>query len=605
MVTLDFYIPAVGYVSAALHNEAETIYKWLEKTGEVERLKRLDHLGAVRLAWEGAHHPRWEYVVFLAYLIDRTREVVPDVHLGSTVRLLSGDEVSSGSELLKSWALLLNVGHLVWTFFAERALLLELWANRVRRGEFIGRFAANSSLKKWVEQILKRGDIYRFYQALCFIRLEGLESLETDMSSSGTRVLWRPILEQYLLDDNIGSPVVRLRDVYRRLRRLAYLILDTHYTPAGLQLRAIDFLSHQDLLASVVVGEPPASEAALKELERLLSRKVYLGERVIAAIAARETAFRRQIRQKLRIDGLNSTVEWLAKPGFEETIQAAALDRVARLQVFVEEPFDGLIPGNRNARMEQAKLESRLLGRDRQKAVCLFWPAAVGPSGVAQFHGPRGERESWGAVYRVAFDYAAGLRGTASKWEKWLKETTLQNLLFEELAAELIIGALRLLTERDLRWEWERVLGEPVAILTTKKNALRYLAGMTQNERRMSAAGEWKARMAEVKGAELVLKMTSRKRGFAPVAVAVGRLVGYRGKDQRIELDGCIVRPEGKGGVKITIIEAKSGKKAVEKQARDQLERALEELNCSYDGIHSKKLQGIGVAWVSINVSGD
>ena len=58
MIELTFHIPPVGRVSSTLHQESARIYQWLAEAGEIDRLKRLDHLGAVRFAWEGVHHPR-------------------------------------------------------------------------------------------------------------------------------------------------------------------------------------------------------------------------------------------------------------------------------------------------------------------------------------------------------------------------------------------------------------------------------------------------------------------------------------------------------------------------------------------------------------------
>lgn len=127
---LRYHVPLLGYVVANLHDESDRIYRALSAVGEVERLKKLDHLGVMRYAWEGAHHSRWEYTILILSLVERCK-AVPQVHLSSAVRLRQAT-ISSGYELLMAWALPLNTGHLVWTFASERALMLELWANRAK-----------------------------------------------------------------------------------------------------------------------------------------------------------------------------------------------------------------------------------------------------------------------------------------------------------------------------------------------------------------------------------------------------------------------------------------------------------------------------------------
>lgn len=133
---LVYHLPPLGNASLTLHAESAELFRAMELLGEVDRLKRLDHLGLIRVAYGGAHHPRWEYVVTTLNLIEHCRDA-PETHLRTGVRLGTGREVSSAEELLRCWALLLNIGHLAGTFSTERALMFELWRNRRLRDEFL------------------------------------------------------------------------------------------------------------------------------------------------------------------------------------------------------------------------------------------------------------------------------------------------------------------------------------------------------------------------------------------------------------------------------------------------------------------------------------
>src|SRR4051794_10193614 len=122
---LEYYVPPLGTVRTTLHDESADVYRYLRRVGEVERLNRLDHLGIIRNAIPGAHHPRWEYVNSILRVIDAC-EQSHELHTSTTVDLTAGVKLSSAAELLRVWALIMNVGHLHWTFMAERCLVMEI-----------------------------------------------------------------------------------------------------------------------------------------------------------------------------------------------------------------------------------------------------------------------------------------------------------------------------------------------------------------------------------------------------------------------------------------------------------------------------------------------
>jgi len=153
--SIEYHLPPVGTVQAILHNESERLVNHLREVSELDRLKKLDHLGIVRLVSEGAHHPRWEYVILMLHLIEKCRNN-PRVHLSRTLTLPASFSCSSTSELLKVWSILLNVGHLPWTFTAERALLLEVWRDRGgARKEFLD-LLNQDGLGDWADKILRK-----------------------------------------------------------------------------------------------------------------------------------------------------------------------------------------------------------------------------------------------------------------------------------------------------------------------------------------------------------------------------------------------------------------------------------------------------------------
>ncbi len=80
---LQYHIPLLELVRTTLHQVARELYEFLDTKSEIARFKKLDHLGVVRRAYEGAHHPRWEYIMLIMHLVDLTKRRVPEAHLSS------------------------------------------------------------------------------------------------------------------------------------------------------------------------------------------------------------------------------------------------------------------------------------------------------------------------------------------------------------------------------------------------------------------------------------------------------------------------------------------------------------------------------------------
>jgi hypothetical protein len=57
--------------------------------------------------------------------------------------------------------LLFNVGHLEWTFLAERALLLELRSSN-KYDNFLDLFSDDENLKEWAKDIIDKCNFYHF-----------------------------------------------------------------------------------------------------------------------------------------------------------------------------------------------------------------------------------------------------------------------------------------------------------------------------------------------------------------------------------------------------------------------------------------------------------
>src|ERR1700674_1695040 len=345
-----YHLPPVGNITYKSRQESSSIHDFLLARGEIERLKRLDHLGIIRLVREGAHHPRWEYVALILHLIDKCVHA-PQIHVGGRVTLQDGTVVSSGAELLKSWALLLNVGHLEWTFMTERALLFEIARSGGFMDEFATHFADDSTLEQWVRNVVTQTRAYQFFQALALIRLDAWRRNYHRQAAALSE--WRQFLRSYIISEGSNERLEGLRRLYRSLRRVAYMSLDTHYTPSALRLDLGELLSDERALEHFVLLRQPAQQDELGGLEKQLYDEIYLGPQVLRAIASVESDLRARIRRRLNHSGLHRTLEALASGSVQHNLRRLDLDIALRLGVWADHPWTHLLLEPVNPRIEQ------------------------------------------------------------------------------------------------------------------------------------------------------------------------------------------------------------------------------------------------------------
>jgi hypothetical protein len=558
--TIRYHIPSVGTISARLHAESRELFAFLEGTGEISRLRRLDHLGAVRLAYDGAHHSRWEYIATVLALVDRAG-TIHRTQLHSEVRSSGVVLASSGEELLKSWALLLNVGHLHWTFAAERILLQELWRSRGARLRF--RQSLPARFQAGAEAVLRDGDYYSLYQYISVHRLERLATAVVDAPQ------WESIMAAYILAPRTDQ-VERLRRIFRRLRRVAYLGLDTQYAPSAVGLDLGRVLTDERALERHALADRAAEEAELIALDAHMARTVYLGRNVLAAAACREERLRAAIRRGLRDPRhLSDLIEKLANGEHQKDRPQADLTPAVRVVVRPFAPLDSFISHRINPRREEYQLRQGIAARGA-KAIPAFWTIPGTGEWVMQMHVARDDTRaaasSVGTVLARLSDYREGVQRELG----FLDEVDLQALLLEPVARDLVVAALVLTFGPNTRWEWGITSGPQAAL--GPRARLREL--VSAEIRALSTVPGSKPRRAEL---ELLYNMLLGSPGVR-AAISISGIKGFvaDARVPSVEFD-CVLIQEVSGRLEIVLGEAKTGAGS-STAARSQLARQLADL---------------------------
>jgi len=222
-VILTHVIPTLGKIQVELFGPAERIYRVFENR-ELKRLRNLLQLGKLSRIHSGAHHTRWDYIMLKLYLL-KIFKLCPGTGLASNVPSLG---LSSGCEALQSYSLLRNFGHLDGCFETER-LLLEACVNNTHARTMLLRLVP-ARFKTWARKLIDNERIFQFYQLLAVIfvkhSIEFQDELELKKQSLD-------LLHEFLVKDNNRIQILRAR--HREIRTLAYLALDMHYAPVGIE----------------------------------------------------------------------------------------------------------------------------------------------------------------------------------------------------------------------------------------------------------------------------------------------------------------------------------------------------------------------------------
>lgn len=581
-----YHVAPVGTISSTLHDESAQIFRFLNLHREIDRFQRVDQLGIVRLAWPGARHPRWEYIVLIFGLVDRCSKV-PGIHLSADITLQNGYSVSSGSELLKSWALLLQVGHLDGTFATERALLLALRNKPYQIDKLLDVFTDDPPLYKWAEDVIRKGSVRSFYQVLAFVRLHYLSS----SSTAPLQIPWKAILRAYVLPGKERRKVRELKHLFTQVRRLAYLTLDTHYTPSVATIDLFRILSDPGITHNLFVRRYIRELDPLATVESYLHYNVYLAAPVLQEVARRETAVRCRIEDELTRTGLESTINELAwgdqKLSYVNSIDPPQLETVLRLRL-------RLVGHNRDILEQQEHFSNKMKDCD---AKIVVWDSPNGLSWIIQAHAPRGDDRSWARAYSVCWDFLRGPSrpwtvGGLSQFDK--REWQLFRLRAEDdIAVELILAVLNKLCHPRLsiRWEWDDRQDVPRAVFMPVEKAravIEYLLeqGIHSGD---SEAAELQAKM-DLLGSE-------RIDDNEYVAISIAHLTGYDQNNQQFcELDGCLIRIVDDRRIKVIIVEAKQVKDGGIGAARRQLRNCLRRLTEKNHEIQAKYVGRTAVA---------
>ena len=620
-----YFIPGIGIYNLNIEEAkpVKILYNFLDEAGEIDRLKNLDHLGIVREVIDGARHSRFDYIALIFALIDQWDQKVDEIHTFSKVNVEPEPEQEvKGKDLIKCWALLFNIGHLEWTFFTER-ILLEVLREKKLHTKLIESIE-DKKIEGIAEEIFELRDYNHLYQILAYLRFKCLYKKYKDKLDESWFERYKWMFKKYIVDDFSDklkeSNTIYLKGLYRNIRKIAFLLLDSFYTPSGLNLSPVLLFDSPELIRSIVFDETEISNT-LKFLNRQLYKSVYLNEKVLAI----QSLYYKPLKEKL--EKLTRKVENLKNGesicGLIEEIYKGL--NIKKLREEYRKKKSEYAPIMR-FEFEDDDLGEQLKERlDRSSLVLVerslnchrvVWKTPLNFY-VIQYNS-KFDRQSLIATFKKSFDivkeFLNGINykdfGVSYSYIEYKREA------IEKIAKKYIEQALKLFfNNEDIRWEWDHTsflrsyFNFPDAVMGFvddvcefyRKNIISKFEEKYNKKSKISELYEEKMESilkeleAKLKVAEMLKEGEESIKGKPNIlCITISNLIAYPRKKQQstgqfMEIDGMILGLTTEKQLFICLIEAKSGKK--DKAVRDMTSKIRNRENGIFRGYDISNLE--------------
>lgn len=298
---INHSFPEVGSLSIRLFGYAAKIHDWLEDNGDIQILSETPHLGVASSIFPEFRHTRLDYIYLNLFFIDKLllNSSKYNFKISSSKKYnIGGSQFKlSGAEIMQAWSLLLNVGHMRETFYAESVLKIAFKSN----WEKVYDIFRNKWSKKLAEEYMEDSD-YHFHFLLSLIAIEDLPrndrrfkpfaALLATYTSSKIKGLTSNLSEFHQLN--------YYRRFYRAIRHLSYLSLDSMYASCPFELRLAKLISSLPETINLYLDNNMILMDKVQSLSFWLSNTYYCSPQMVHTMLSNKDSLRRRFDKKLK-----------------------------------------------------------------------------------------------------------------------------------------------------------------------------------------------------------------------------------------------------------------------------------------------------------------
>jgi hypothetical protein len=255
-------LSSIGKINIVLRGKTTELFNVLEKDGLIQNLKSIKHLGVISLSHTSSRHTRWDYVCLMLFLTQKIWGSTLLTGLGTTIRSLG----ISGEELIQSFVLLSNIGHLEGTISSEKGLMKFLLENDIEKNNFL----KNIDPQEYSELIDNCFTKYDFYKIKYLITLNYLHKI----NQSDFIKIFNTFIDNSIEKD---SPQIgKLKKLYFRIRQLSFLFLDSSNSSFPVNLNIHKVLLNIEEYEDLFNPNSNSFDSFLEHYENSLTKNLYI-----------------------------------------------------------------------------------------------------------------------------------------------------------------------------------------------------------------------------------------------------------------------------------------------------------------------------------------
>lgn len=278
-------LPSVGKMLIDFHNKSADLYEIYSKCNEFERQKEIKHLGLIATVFESAAHSRYEYLMLQCSLTDIIDKLYPGSSNLAQGKLSLGSKKYFGNDLLKSWFMLSNFGHLFQTIGDEKSMLI--FASK-QKG-FVSTLLTpilDEDLVIWSKEIINDFSYTKFHHILSLRRIYK-EVRDQTLKNELIDIYKLLLLPKNKIKQKFNEDkLLQLRRLYNTIRAITIVTIDGHYTSFPVSIDLMNTLISMDTVEHTYTDKFIFD--SIKPILSTLHNELYLDKQVLSKQRAYE-----------------------------------------------------------------------------------------------------------------------------------------------------------------------------------------------------------------------------------------------------------------------------------------------------------------------------
>jgi len=293
-----YSIPTIGKVEINFNGYPYKFYQIMERHNEVERLKKLEHLGVLQNIFPGIRHTRWDYTMTMLYLIQRLREAGLE-GLSRTRKV--GEIVLSGRDIMQLLALVANIGHFPGTFAVEKGIMRYIAQSKELRNKL-------KDLAAIDDEQFSQINYFTLNKLMALVKLQWWQE-EADDAEKNLISAVKQLVKQSFLDEPPTEHHKKIVEYFNFVRRMSYQLLDCLYVNLPVRVEYAEFIKQLPTL-SLERKQLSALMELIDQYTRIVYKQIYHSQEARKIVADSTAQIYEQLQQKG--DVLSILKSWLS-----------------------------------------------------------------------------------------------------------------------------------------------------------------------------------------------------------------------------------------------------------------------------------------------------